>query len=180
MLDGALARRYARALFELAAEAGALDATDRELREITDILQASPDLRHMLGHPRVEAAEKRAVLEQIFGTKIRQLTRQFFYLLLDRRRQGILPSIQREFSRMADEKNQVVEATVTSAADLNAAQRRGLKAVVRKLTGKNARLLSRVDPDLIGGAKLKIGDRVMDGSLASRLGQMRRDLTLTL
>ncbi|MDR1604441.1 MAG: F0F1 ATP synthase subunit delta [Gracilibacteraceae bacterium] len=177
MLNGTLARRYARALFDLAAESGAVDATDRELRELTALLRDEPELKYLLGHPKIEAAEKRAVMEPVFAAATGRLTRQFFYLLLDRRRQDFLPLIQREFSRLADEKNQVVEAAVTSAAALSAAQRRKLKQTLCRVTGKNVRLLTRVDPELIGGAKLKIGDRVLDGTLAAQLDKMRRELT---
>ncbi|MDR1320052.1 MAG: F0F1 ATP synthase subunit delta [Gracilibacteraceae bacterium] len=178
MLDGAAARRYAQAMFDLAVEAGRLNETDRELRELTEVLRAGPELKYLLGHPNVEMTEKRAVMEQIFGRETSQLTRHFFYLLLDRQRQKLLPLIQREFSRLADEKNQVTEATVTSAAALSAAQTEALRQAVRGLTGKDVRLLTRVDADLIGGATLKIGDRVLDGSLLTQLRKMRRELVV--
>ncbi|MDR0433440.1 MAG: F0F1 ATP synthase subunit delta [Gracilibacteraceae bacterium] len=180
MLEGAAARRYAKALFELAAETGTTDGIDRELRELAGYFRDEPELKYLLGHPKIEPAQKRAMMEQIFGQETSQLTRRFFYLLLDRRRQDILPLIQREFSRLADEKNQVLEAAVTSAVKLSAAQQRALEDAVRRLTGKKVRLLTRVDGNLIGGAKLKIGDRVMDGTLAARLEKMRRELTAAL
>jgi F-type H+-transporting ATPase subunit delta len=143
------------------------------------MLDTQPDLRYLLNHPGVETDEKREVLSKIFGEEISLLTRHFVFLLLDRRRQDLLTFIQREFSRMADEKNQIVETTVTSAVALTDAQARELNKAVGRITGKNVRLIARVDEKLIGGAKVKIGDCVMDGSLASGLERLRLELKRT-
>jgi F-type H+-transporting ATPase subunit delta len=176
MLNSALARRYARALFELAVESAVLEVTESELKEIVALLGAQKDLQYLLNHPGVETTEKREVLEKIFAKEVSLLTQHFIYLLLDRRRQDILPLVQREFSKLADEKNKVVEATVTSVVPLTGEQEKKLSRAVQIITGKSVRLLKRTNEALIGGAQIKIGDSVMDGSIAYGLRKMRQEL----
>lgn len=176
MLNGALARRYARALFELAVEMSLLDRVDSELREVVDLVDRSKELRTVLNHPNISFTTKKDVLESIFADSFSEITRHFIYLLVDRKRQNILSLVQREFSRLADEARQIVEAKVTYAASLTSDQEQELKQMLEKCTGKNIRLLKQVNPDLIGGAKLQIGDRVMDGSIVYALKKMRAEL----
>lgn len=179
MLSGALARRYARALFELAVEMSLLDQVDGELRELAEIIEQNNELRYILNHPNITLSAKKDVLEKILKDNISDISKHFLYLLVDRRRQDLLSDIQREFSRLADEARQIVEARLTSAASLTSTQEEKLKQVIERFTGKNVRLLTEVDPDLIGGAKLQIGDRVMDGSISTALKKMREELRKT-
>jgi len=179
MLNGVLARRYAQALFELAVEMAVLDQIDGELRDISQLVANNQELKYLLNHPNVEVEAKKDVLGKIVDTGASELSRHFVYLLVDRRRQNLLALIQREFSRLANEARNIVEAKVTSATELNASQEEKLKQVILKCTGKNVQLVAEVNPDLIGGAKLQIGDRVMDGSISTALYKMREELRKT-
>lgn len=176
MLNGALARRYAQALFELAVEMAALDQIDRELRDVSELVAGNQELKYLLNHPNIEVEVKKDILGKILDSGASQLSRHFLYLLVDRRRQNLLRLIQREFSYLANEARNIVEAKVTSAIELKADQEERLKEFISKCTGKEVRLLTEVEPNLIGGAKLKIGDRVMDGSIATALEKMREKL----
>ena len=176
MLNGALARRYAQALFELAVEVSLLDQVDAELQELTKLIAENSELRHLLNHPNIEAKTKKEVLNKILDQNISDITRYFFYLLIDRRRQNLTKHIQREFTRLANEARNVIEAQIVSAVPLAEAQEEKLKQVIAKATGKNVRLTTSVDSTLIGGAKLQIGDRVMDGSIATALEKLRNQL----
>ncbi|NLP45062.1 MAG: F0F1 ATP synthase subunit delta [Peptococcaceae bacterium] len=176
MLNGALARRYAQALFELAVEVSLLDQVDAELQELTKLIAENSELRHLLNHPNIEAKTKKEVLNKILDQNISDITRHFFYLLIDRRRQNLTKHIQREFTRLANEARNVIEAQIVSAVPLAEAQEEKLKQVIAKATGKNVRLTTSVDSTLIGGAKLQIGDRVMDGSIATALEKLRNQL----
>ncbi|ADY57537.1 ATP synthase subunit delta [Syntrophobotulus glycolicus DSM 8271] len=175
MLNGALARRYAQALFEIAVEMSVLDRIDTELRDIAEIIDQNGEIGNVLNHPNISLQNKKELLENLFKG-MGEITRSFLYLLVDRRRQNLVVYIQKEFTRLADEKRQVVEAKITSAAPLTPDQENKLKDIIVQSTGMQVRLLTDVDPGLIGGARLQISDRVMDGSIAAALMRMREEL----
>ncbi len=175
MLSGALAQRYAQALFELVGNT-ALDSFDTELRELTQIIRERKELAQVLYHPHIPTAEKKSFINKIFEGQISETMRNFIFLLIDRRRQNFLQPIQKEFARLADEARQIVEAKVVSATPLSASQEERLKKELARLTGKNIRLVSQLRPELIGGALVQVGDRVLDGSIAHSLKRMRAKL----
>jgi len=176
MLSGALARRYAQALFELAVEMSVLEQIDKELSELARIIVDNKDLKYLLNHPNIEDSVKKETLAKIMNSNISEMSRHFLYLLIDRRRQNLVGLIQREFTRLADKARNIVEVKVTSAAALSDKQAEKLKEIISHTSGKNVRLLAEIKPHLIGGAKLQIGDRVMDGSIATALAKMREEL----
>lgn len=176
MLNGALARRYAQALFELALEMSVLDRIDKELKELSDLIAANTDLKYLLNHPNIEVETKKEILGKIVDSDVTVIAKHFLFLLIDRRRQNLLALIQREFSRLANDARNIVEAKVTSVTALTPAQEERLKQTIARMTGKNVNLFAEVKPELIGGAKLQIGDRVMDGSVATALQKMREEL----
>lgn len=176
MLNRTLARRYARALFELASEMSVLDQIDRELSEITDLIAKNQELKYFLNHPNIEAEAKRKVLGTVLVSSVSEISRNFVFLLIDRRRENYLGLIQKEFSRLANKARNIVEVKVTSAVTLSAEQEENLKGVLVKNTGKNVQLTLEMSPKLIGGAKLQIGDRVMDGSVSTALAKLGQEL----
>ena len=175
MLNGALARRYAQALFDIATETS-LDKVEQELRDVTELIQENPEVAHVLYHPHVSLTTKKSIMDQLLKGQIGETVRHFLYLLIDRRRQILLPLIQTEFSRMADQARRVVEARVASATELTPDQQERLKQKLVKLTGQDVRLVTEVRPELIGGVLVQIGDKVMDGSVVHALNRMREDL----
>lgn len=110
------------------------------------------------------------------GENFGEITKHFLYLLIDRRRANLLPFIQREFTKLADEARQVVEAKVASAVALSATQLDELKKAITRMTGKEVRIVSEVRAELIGGVMIQIGDRVIDGTVAHSLEKMRENL----
>jgi len=176
MLTGALARRYAQALFELAVEMSVLDQTDNELKFLAEMLSQNNELKHLLNHPNIEAEVKKDIMAKTLDNNVSVMTIHFVFLLIDRRRQNILAMIQREFTRLANQVRNLIEAKVVSATALSSDQEEKLKQVISKCTGKNVQLITEVNSQLIGGAKLQIGDRVMDGSIATALNKMRKEL----
>ncbi|KUO61980.1 MAG: ATP synthase F0F1 subunit delta [Gracilibacter sp. BRH_c7a] len=176
MLSGALARRYAQALFELAIETSVLDQIDTEMKTISEIFRYNKELKYLLNHPNVDDESKKDILEKIFEKRISDVTKHFLYLLIDRRRHNLLELIQREFTRLADKALNIVEAKVISATELNSSHEERLKKVISNTTGKNVRLITEVNSELIGGAKLQIGDCVMDGSIATALCKLREEM----
>ena len=112
----------------------------------------------------------------LFRSGISEITKHFLYLLIDRRRHNLVGLIQREFQRLADKDRNIIEAKVISATVLSSDHKHKLEQAIGAMTGKNVRMLTEVKSDLIGGAKLQIGDRVMDGSIATALNKIREEL----
>lgn len=175
MINGSLARRYSQALFEIATETS-LDSIDSDLRELTKLVEDNAEVKSVMLHPHISLSIKKSIMEKLLGEDFGEVTRRFFYLLIDRKRENLLPLIQREFSRLADEARQVVEAKVASAIELSTSQLDDLKNSIKKMTGKDVRIISEVRPELIGGVLVQVGDRVMDGTIAHALNRMRVEL----
>ncbi|KGK86617.1 ATP synthase F0F1 subunit delta [Desulfosporosinus sp. HMP52] len=175
MINGSLARRYSQALFEIASETG-LDQIDADLSELTKMVEENGEVKDTLLHPHISLSDKKSIMDKLMGDSFGDITRRFLYLLIDRRRADLLPAIQREFTRLADEARQVVEAKVASAIELSASQLDELKKAIVRMTGKEVRLVSEVRAELIGGVLIQIGDRVLDGTVAHSLEKMRENL----
>ncbi|RNC28879.1 MAG: ATP synthase subunit delta [Candidatus Dichloromethanomonas elyunquensis] len=179
MLNGALARRYAQALYELAVEMTVLDQIDRELCDMVKLVTDHQELKSLLNHPNIDVEAKKETVGKILDRSVSELSKHFLYLLIDRKRQNLLSLIQREYTCLANEARNIAETKVTSAAPLTSSQEDKLKQVIAKITGKNVQLSIEVNPDLVGGVKLQIGDRVMDGSISTALDKLREELRKT-
>lgn len=175
MLNGALARRYAQALFEIV-ESASLDTTETELRAAVQLIQENEGITKVLNHPHVSIMEKKELINKVLGGHISSMVLNFLYLIVDRRRQNLLPIILSDFSKMADEARQTVEAKVSSVKKLSAEQEKSLQEALAKTTGKNIRLVCESHPELIGGIKVQVGDRVWDGTIIHALDRMREEL----
>lgn len=175
MINGSLARRYSQALFEIASDTG-LDQIDADLRELTKMVEENREVKDTLLHPHISMMDKKAVMDKLMGEDFGDITRRFLYLLIDRRREHLLPIIQREFTRLADEARQVVEAKILSAVALDEKRLGELKKAIERMTGKDVRVVCEVQAELIGGVLIQIGDRVIDGTIAHALDKMRENL----
>ena len=175
MIAGSLARRYARALFDIGAQQGTFDQLGNEVEELARAYAGSRDLQEALTNPIFPRAKRRAVLEAVVQRAAASpVTRNFALLLLDRERVPYLPAIARELRAMVDEKAGRVRAEVTSARPLEPAHAVRIASSLQKLTGaKHVVLDKREDPELLGGIVTKIGDVVYDGSVRTQLEQMR-------
>ncbi|TGE33940.1 ATP synthase F1 subunit delta [Desulfosporosinus sp. Sb-LF] len=178
MINGSLARRYSQALFEIAAESS-LDSIDSDLRELTMLVEGNAEVKKALLHPHISLSVKKSIMDKLMGEEFSATTRSFLHLLIDRKRESLLPSIQHEFTRLADEARQVVEAKVASAVALSESQLADLKKAIGHMTGKDVRIISEVRAELIGGVLIQVGDRVMDGTIAHALNRMRENLRRT-
>jgi F-type H+-transporting ATPase subunit delta len=172
-----VARRYAQALFELGVEQGILDALVSEVESIAAMWEASPELRNALENPLVPHAAKTAVMADLAaGIGASATARNTLLLLVDRRRIRTLPQLARSLRELADGRKGVVRAEVTTAAPLSDAYYTRLQAQLEKMTGKRIVVDRKVDPALIGGVVARIGDRILDGSLRTRLQSLKDGL----
>jgi F-type H+-transporting ATPase subunit delta len=174
----AVARRYAGALVELAAERGSLEAVRADLDRFGATVAGAPALGDALRNPAFGIAERRAVVGKVLDKlSAHPHTRNFLSMLVDRDRFDSFSTIRETFDALYDERVGRVRAEVTSAAPLDPSTVEALRAHILRVTGKKeARLDLKVDASLIGGIITKIGDLVIDGSVRTRLAGLRERL----
>ena len=167
-----LARRYASALGELAVERGKLDEVERDLRAFREVVAAEGALRRVIESENIARDEKMRIVREAFSGRISQLALNFVLLVIKKRRESALLEMIDEFFAFADEKRGIVEVEVATAQPLTDEQSAAISARLAHVTGKQVRLTTREDGDLIGGLVARIGDLVMDGSVRSRLSRL--------
>ncbi|GAB7387896.1 F0F1 ATP synthase subunit delta [Bacillaceae bacterium] len=170
-MSGAVAKRYARALFEVANEGGIIDAVESDLALIRKTLEENGDWRKLVMHPHIAKEEKKRLVEKLFGESLTQEVKNFLKLLIDRRREKLLPQMTAEYVRLANEARGIVEAKVTTAKAISEAEKEQLAERFGKLLNKKLRVETAVDPGLLGGVVVRIGDRLYDGSVAGKLSR---------
>ena len=169
--------QYANALADIALAQSAAEPAAKQLDGFGAAYAESAELRTFLASPAVSVEAKHAVLENICGrlgaTKI---IRNFLFVIADHRRTQLIPEIVATFQQVLRQRQGVAEAEVASAVELSAAQKKELAATLARLTGKKIEPKYALDPALLGGAVVRIGDTIYDGSLRSRLNEMRTRL----
>jgi F-type H+-transporting ATPase subunit delta len=167
-----IARRYAAAVFHIAEREGAVADVAADLRLIQATAEESPALLSLMKAPLVPKPKKLSTLHGLFDAHLRSpLTARFISLLVERNREEVLSEIGTAFGEMADEHAGIVPVEVRSVIALTEEQMDRLKARLDSLTGKNTRLEPRLDPILIGGMLIRIGDTIYDGSVRGYLEQ---------
>jgi len=175
----ALARRYARALVEVA-EARGKDvalALRKELFDFAGLLRQHPDLARALEHPAVAAAGRRRVLAAVCDrVGASELLRRLADLVAAGDRVALVPLLAETYGEMLNERRGVVSARATSALALTAAQQQALTAALRRLCGLEVELQARVEPEVLGGLVVRMGGKTYDGTARTRLEALRRHL----
>jgi F-type H+-transporting ATPase subunit delta len=171
-----IARPYAKAAFEEARERGRLGPWSQALRTAAAVI-GDARVDALLGNPRVTPQELAALVIGIAGPELDEEGRNFVRTLADNRRLALLPQIATLFEELKSEAEGVIDVTVTSAAPLDDSQRGKLTGALERRLGRSVRLQCATDPALIGGAVLRAGDLVIDGSLRGRLERIAYELT---
>jgi F-type H+-transporting ATPase subunit delta len=171
-----IARPYARAAFEEARANGGLAPWSQALQTAAEVV-SDPRVEALLGNPHVTPQELAQLVSGIAGAKLGEEGANFVRTLADNRRLAYLPEISALFDTLKDEAEGVADVTVTSAAALDEAQRQKLTAALERRLKRKVRLHCELDPELIGGAVLRSGDLVIDGSLRTRLDRIAYQLT---
>lgn len=172
--EGGLAGRYANAVFELAQDQKAVDAVSADLAALRKALESSPDLARLVRSPVFSAEDQVRALKAILAKMdARELTTKFVLLLAQKRRLSALSGIIKAFeSRVAKSRGET-EAEVASARPLSDNEVAELKATLKSRLGKEPRLSTKVDPTLLGGLVVKVGSRMIDSSLRTKLDALR-------
>lgn len=170
----ALAKRYAAALADVAIEQGEAEPVKKNLADFADITRTSADLGNFLASPSISRANKQAVIEKIAARMgVGKIFRNFLLVLANNRRTTLLPDIGAAFEALLLERMGIAEALVTSAEELTTAQKTELNHAMEDLTGKKVESRFRVDRGLLGGAVVRIGSTVYDGSVREQLQRLR-------
>ena len=171
-----IARPYAKAAFATAQATSRLGPASLAIARGAAAI-ADERVKHLLGSPKVTSAQLADFFCDVAGPDLSDNGRRFFRLLADNKRLGFLPEISRVFDQLKDEAEGVVDVTVTSAAPMAAGEQGTLAASLEKRFGRKVRVHAEVDPGLLGGATVRAGDLVIDGSLKSRLERLALELT---
>ncbi len=172
MLNIQLARKYARAIFELAQEENALGVYGEEIAAVAEELDKVPGIWEYFSNPEISREDKKALLKTCFEGELRKSVLNFLYLLVDKRRMAIFPEIAKIFAALSNEAQGILIADVTTAHGLLGRQEKALTKKLASVTGKEVKLRLHQDPKIIGGIVVRIGDKRIDGSVTGRLANL--------
>jgi F-type H+-transporting ATPase subunit delta len=173
----AIARRWARAIFEIGKETNSVQRLEADVSSFAQTYAESAELSAVLDNPLVPETSREAILVEIAGRmNVSDIAKNTLRLLARKRRLAALPDIARQLARLVDEDQNVLRAEVTSAGPLAADYLDKLAAELSKATGRKVVVSHKQDKSLIGGVVTKIGDRVIDGSVRARLDGFRESL----
>ena len=166
---------YARALFEVAKEGGALDRVHEELDEFADTLEEDRNLQVFLFSPYFSSEEKKDGIRRIVSDADERVL-NFLELLAERHRMPVLFRIRREFDSLWAEENKLLPVTVTSAIELDEALVDEIGKRIEEQTDRKVELASNIDPEVLGGLKVQVGNMVLDGTVRNRLERLRKQV----
>jgi F-type H+-transporting ATPase subunit delta len=170
-----IANVYARSLFEVAKEHDKLDEVKDQLDQFTDELDSNRELQVFFFSPYFSSAEKKDGIGKVIENGDEHLVR-FLELLAERHRLPALFRIRKEFDRLWAEENQLLPVTITSAVALEDDTVKDLAKKIEEQTGREIELTTTVDPDLIGGLQMRVGNMVYDATIKNRLEKLRREV----
>lgn len=170
-----VARPYAEAVFKRAVESGKLD-TWSDMIELMSIVVKDPVVLGLLANPKVLAANKQELMLDIGGERLNDEGRNLIKILLENGRISVLPEIAELFNQLKSEHEGAIEVEIASAFVVSDAQEAALAAALQKKLGREVRITSVEDPELIGGVRVRAGDLVIDGSIQGQLSQLANEL----
>lgn len=170
-----IAEVYARSLFEVAKEHDVLDRVRDELGEFASALEEDRNLQLFFNAPYFSSDEKREGVEKVVSDADPRVV-NFLKLLAERHRMPVLPRIRRVLDELWAKENRLLPVTVTSAVDLDQALVEDIGKRIEEQTGQRVELSSSVDPDLLGGLMVRVGNTVLDASVRNRLEQLRKQV----
>lgn len=173
-LTSGVAGRYAAALFELADGQKAIDVVESDLNDIQSLLNESADLRRLVESPAFTKETQGKALAAVLGKAgVKGLTAQFIGVVANNRRLFALPGMIKAYKQLAAQKRGEIAAEVTSAIALTAAQRKELAASLKEKLGSDVQLVEKVDQSILGGLIVKVGSRMIDTSLKTKLNALK-------
>lgn len=176
MIPEAVYSKYSQAMFDIAKEQHKMDEYGTELKAVRDTMQLNPELKKFIHHPLVPPQSKKETLYAIFADDVSPVVLQFLYVMIDRRREAAIIAAIDGFIDLARAAQNIEVAKIRLVKPLSAEEEKQLVASLEKMTGKHIEPLYYMDPSIIGGMIVQIGDRLIDGSLKRQLTDMQHSL----
>jgi F-type H+-transporting ATPase subunit delta len=177
MSEITVANRYAKSLIDLAQERKILEEVKTDMVFFVDTLRANHELQAVLRNPIVAHLKKVKILEAVFGGKVNKATESFFKIMINKSRGEVLYATAREFVNQYNVIKHIVKATVISATPLSAENKKSIVKELEASVGGNIALQTQVDPALIGGFVLKVGDLQVDTSISNSLAKLKKEFS---
>ncbi|PLT48376.1 F0F1 ATP synthase subunit delta [Paenibacillus sp. FSL W8-1187] len=174
--DNVIAKRYAQALYEVAGTQGIVSEVRQQLQLVSEALNGDADVLRFLGTPGIEASEKTELVKKAIGDRVSSIVLNIVTLLIERGRYAAIGEVYAAYSRIADKASGESRATIYTALPLSAVE---LSKVVQQFSSlSGSRIIGEqvVDPSLIGGVKVRIGDKIYDGSLSGKLERLSKQM----
>lgn len=175
-MDARLAKRYASAIYNTAARIDAVDSVEADLKAIASLVKNDPSFRDFLFSPQVGKEEKLTIADKLFSDRVTATTMHAVRLILSKHREAELEGIYEEFVTIRREQGNVVYAAVSSAQEMTDDAKKRLIAKLETKTGRKVEADFKVEPALIGGAKVAFGNYVLDGTVRGSLNRLRDSL----
>lgn len=176
MSNSIVAKRYALALFQLGKEKNLLDRLEEELRVVKDVFTKTPEVNALLSSPKLTVQRKREILNEAFSTANPYVLHTLM-IMVDKHRTLYISEMADHFIELVNEEKGVADAAVYSVRELSKDEQEALSSVFASKVGKKSlRIKNIIDTNLLGGVKLRIGNRIFDGSLRGKLERMERQL----
>jgi ATP synthase F1 delta subunit len=172
-----IAAVYARSLFQVAKERGKLDVVREQLGEFTDALDETRELQVFFFSPYFSTTEKQEGLDRaVSGAE--EIFVNFLKLLIENHRTPFIFRVRREFDRLWEEENKLLPVRVTSAVELDEGTVRQIGDRIAEQTGRKVDISSQVDPDILGGIVVRVGNSILDASIRNRLESLRKQVAI--
>lgn len=176
MLNKSVARRYAEAFFSIAREANKIDEYQQELEKVVQTIDTVENLQEYFAHLLIPAKEKKEVVKKVFTDQISEITLNFLLMIIDKRRESYIGLIVEEYQDMADESRNIAKAELIAAQEVPDDEIKVLAEKLSASTGKTVQLNQVVDPSLIGGIKIRMGDQIIDATVAKKLAMLKEKM----
>lgn len=176
MRDATVSRTYAGTLLQLAERDSAVEAYGECLRLVTDLMEFNKRFSVFLETPRIDSSVKKQLIREVLGDTFPTRLLNFLMVVIDKRRQRLLPSIADAYAELIDEHFGRVQVRITTAVEPDSRLKEDLKRRLAEMLGREILPLYRTDERIVGGVIVRVGDRLMDGSVRRRLQRLRREL----
>ena len=176
MANETLARRYAQAVFSLANENGTAERVGKDLQSLVRAIYGDPATREFFASPIVDRVEKEKVLANVFNGTVDEVALHSLLLLVRKRRESLLESLLTEYLKLQTQARGAEPLTIMTARDLPESELRSMVQRLEQVYKKKFEVTVRHDPSLIGGVRIAMGDRLIDGTVAGRLEELSRTL----
>ena len=176
MRETKVARRYALALFKTSKDSGNLDIAAADIQQLNSFTAKDKNFLNFLEAPQVPTEQKKALLKELFTTRLSPRLLLFLDLLLDKHRTNLLPEIAEEFEKLMEEHHGLIKARVVTAVHMADDYKSRLREKLENMTGKKIEIIHRIDKSIIGGIVIFLHNMIIDRSIRHQLGILRQNL----